>query len=192
MSLSELSLVAAVALLLAAGWVFLEVGRRELQIWLPAHIKQRMTARKGADARRPTDVFFCIVDHFEPRDPHWGLSRLDEERARVDEWCRGFPDIARRHRDTQGRSPQHTFFFPAEDYYAEHLDRLAALCRQGHGDVEIHLHHDNDTADTLTETLSAFRDTLHRQHGLLRADPDTGLIRYGFIHGNWALDNSGK
>jgi hypothetical protein len=34
-----------------------------------------------------------------------------------------------------------------------------------------------------------FARTLHDRHGLLRQDAD-GQIRYGFIHGNWALDNS--
>jgi hypothetical protein len=31
---------------------------------------------------------------------------------------------------------------------------------------------------------------LHERHGLLGKDRQTGEIAYGFIHGNWALDNS--
>jgi hypothetical protein len=35
------------------------------------------------------------------------------------------------------------------------------------GEVEIHLHHDNDTPDNMHQTLTRFRDTLAKEHGLL-------------------------
>jgi hypothetical protein len=60
----------------------------------------------------------------------------------------------------------------------------------GLGDVDVHLHHHDDTPDLLREKLEQFRDTLFYRHGLLRRDPRTGEIVYGFIHGNWALCNS--
>jgi hypothetical protein len=41
----------------------------------------------------------------------------------------------------------------------------------------------------LRERLSWFRDVLFQQHGLLRRDRK-GRITFGFIHGNWALDNA--
>lgn len=67
---------------------------------------------------------------------------------------------------------------------------LAGLCDAGYGDVDIHLHHDNDTPENLRHTLEEFRDTLFYRHNLLRRDEQTGEIVYGFIHGNWALCNS--
>jgi hypothetical protein len=91
--------------------------------------------------------------------------------------------------DIDGRHPQHTFFFPLEEYRAEFLDLLAVLCRRGFGEVEVHLHHDNDTAKNLRDRLRWFTRTLHDRHGLLSLDA-SGRIRYAFIHGNWALDNS--
>jgi hypothetical protein len=95
------------------------------------------------------------------------------------------------HRDADGSYPQHTFFYPEEEYRREHLNRLAVLCATGYGDVEIHLHHDGDTEERLREKLSRFKRTLHESHGLLHLNRDTGEVEYGFIHGNWALDNSG-
>jgi hypothetical protein len=83
-----------------------------------------------------------------------------------------------------------TLFFPIDEYRPEHLDALAWLCREGVADVEVHLHHDNDTADNLRRTLEDFARTLHEHHGLLRRDGASGRIEYAFIHGNWALDNS--
>jgi hypothetical protein len=67
---------------------------------------------------------------------------------------------------------------------------LSELCRSGFGDVDVHLHHANDTAESLREKLETFRDDLFYRHGQLRRDPVTNQIVYGFIHGNWALCNS--
>jgi hypothetical protein len=36
--------------------------------------------------------------------------------------------------------------------------------------------------------MSRFREVLHRRHGLLHQHE--GSVKFGFIHGNWALDNS--
>jgi hypothetical protein len=56
--------------------------------------------------------------------------------------------------------------------------------------VEVHLHHDHDTAAALRDKLLAFKETLAGRHGLLARRRDTGEVVYGFVHGNWALDNS--
>jgi len=53
----------------------------------------------------------------------------------------------------------------------------------------VHLHHGNDTSAHLRETLTRFTETLAERHGLLSRGPD-GRLAYGFIHGDWALDNS--
>jgi hypothetical protein len=90
--------------------------------------------------------------------------------------------------DSTGRPPQHTFFYPEEEYEREHLDQLAGLCGQGFGSVEVHLHHDNDTSADLYRKLVRFRERLD-SHGLLSKD-EHERVTYGFIHGNWALDNS--
>jgi hypothetical protein len=135
-----------------------------------------------------TDVYFCFADHYEPA---WRGADLSLQQSRVKTWLDRYPAISARHRDADGRSPQHSFFYPAEEYHPEHLDALASLCRAGYGDVEVHLHHDRDTAAGFREKLLEFTDVLHRRHGLLRKD-DAGAIRYGFIHGDWVLNNSGN
>src|SRR5213078_673629 len=38
--------------------------------------------------------------------------------------------------------------------------------------------------------LLSFKQTLAQRHRLLSTDKVTGEVVYGFIHGNWALDNS--
>jgi hypothetical protein len=135
---------------------------------------------------RPVHVLICIADHFEPRRDNRTPNLARQRAAR---WRGEFPLLATRFQDSRGESPQHTFFFPAEEYDPEHVDELARICRLGFGDVEVHLHHDNDTSDHLRETLETFTRALHERHGLLQRDA-AGRLSYGFIHGNWALDNS--
>jgi hypothetical protein len=131
-------------------------------------------------------VFLCIADHFEPM---WNGATAARQSDRVDRWVTEYPRSTAGYQDSRGRSPQHTFFYPAEEYNAHLIDRLAQLCRLGHGDMEVHLHHANDSPAQLRDTLVSFKERLHHTHGLL-AKNERGDITYGFIHGNWALCNS--
>jgi hypothetical protein len=134
----------------------------------------------------PRHVFICVADHWEPK---WERLAPKLESERVTHWLNEYTRLAEPFADSRGRSPQHTFFYPQDEYEPEYVDAVAAVCRRGLGDVEVHLHHDDDTADGLREKLYQFTRTLHDEHGLLRKDSH-GRIQYGFIHGNWALDNS--
>jgi hypothetical protein len=142
----------------------------------------RRAAREGGVCH----VFLCIADHWEPKWQRPAKAVANERAAR---WAREFPLLAQQYTDSLGRHPQHTFFCPQDEYEPEHLDAAAEVCRQGFGDVEVHLHHDGDTSDGLRQKLLSFTEILHDRHGLLTKGPD-GRIRYAFIHGNWALDNS--
>ena len=149
---------------------------KNAQIWLPGYL----ASRKRGKFVSPTQVFFCFVDHYEPL---WSKPSLERARARTRYWLENYPKFAGHFRDADGKPPQHTFFFPGEEYRPEFLDDLASLCRQGYGEVEIHLHHRNDTAENLKAQLLNFKAQL-AGHGFLSQN------RYGFIHGNWCLDNS--
>jgi hypothetical protein len=133
----------------------------------------------------PTELFLCIADHFEPqvgRPPH------EVSQARVEDWLRRYCRLAGEHRDWDGRAPAHTFFYPWDEYDEWELDRLVELCRAGCGEVELHLHHRDDTEATLRGKLQAALQT-YRAQGALTAWPD-GRPAFAFVHGNWALDNS--
>jgi hypothetical protein len=160
--------------------------RRGLNRWIVPYMLQ---TRKRRSPRRgePVHLFLCIADHYEPR---WGNPPPELARERVGHWTRDYPRLFARFRDSDGRPPQHTFFFPLDEYEAEHVDALAELCRAGFGEVEFHYHHDRDTADNLRDTLVKFKDLFTSRHGLLARHRQTGEVVYGFIHGNWALDNS--
>ncbi|MBX3441525.1 MAG: hypothetical protein KF774_03900 [Planctomyces sp.] len=170
--------------LAAAAW--LAIRRRNMHQWLGSwHFPTE--PRRPPEPDAPLHVFLAVCDHYEPEcyGAPWEVAR-----ERVRRWRKEFPRWYSRFRDDDGRPPQHTFFFPQDEYRPEYLDELKQLCDAGFGDVDVHLHHDRDTPASLEDKLAAFRDDLFHRHGLLRRDPVSGEIVYGFIHGNWALCNS--
>jgi hypothetical protein len=175
--------IALGVLLLSFG--FGKLRSRSVDRWLIPYLLQ--TGRRLSRPQGPIHVLICIADHFEPRTRN--VSE-DVARSRVEKWVHDYPENFGNFCDTDGRTPRHTFFYPIEEYEPELVDALAGLCRAGYGEVEIHLHHDNDTAENLRTRLLAARDCLRFRHGLLPRDRRTGLPAFGFIHGNWALDNS--
>ena len=176
-------LVLLALVLLFAIAMGLAIRARNMQIWLGSYLRRRRPRADGA----PVHVMFCFVDHFEPM---WGKVELPIQRQRMDRWCGDYRVMAGRHRDADGRCPQHSFFYPEEEYVQEHLDKLAALCAEGFGEIEIHLHHDDDTEENFCTTIRRFCELLHEKHGALSRDPVSGELSFGFIHGNWSLDNS--
>jgi hypothetical protein len=176
-------IVAACVAAFASLLVLRGMRRRNMHLWLRDYLRPR----PAAPVDGPVHVLFCFVDHFEPM---WKGGDPETQRRRVDRWCAEYRALAGKHRDADGRPPQHGFFYPEEEYAEEHLDKLSALCSDGYGEIEVHLHHDNDTEANFRASLGRFCKLLHERHGALPRDPETGQLRFGFIHGNWCLDNS--
>ncbi len=153
---------------------------KALDLWLPAWLN-RKPSPPSPGVRH---LLLCVCDHFEP------FHRVGKPEAvqRVELWKREFTRICRETRDGDGVPPRHTFFYPIEQYDETVVGKLAELCHETGSDTEIHLHHDRDNAEHMTETLALAKSRLS-DLGLLCRDPE-GAIRYGFIHGNWALDHS--
>lgn len=155
--------------------------------WLLAYIKDRVTNSIKQDTSCPKHIFLAVCDHFEPL---WNKANFQTGLRRIKEWHYRYPEIADKYTDADGKKPKYTFFYPIEEYRPEYMSLLANLCHKGYGEVEVHLHHDNDTADNLRKTLLAYKQMLSDNYDLLTKDKETGQIRYCFIHGNWALNNS--
>lgn len=154
---------------------------KALDLWLPAWLGRQKESTAAPGVRH---VMIAICDHFEP---FHGVGN-QEALARVQMWHREFPALTADFRDADGEGPKHTFFYPIEQYDPAVLQAIADVCSATGSETEIHLHHDRDTASNLRRTLAEGVERLS-SHGLLSHD-DTGSLRYGFIHGNWALDNS--
>jgi hypothetical protein len=157
-----------------------------IHIWLADYLRQAPLRNKLKKAVKPVHIIFSVVDHFEPRVG--GVSAA-EELERTRRFLSKYESIASKHKDSTGVPPQYSFFYPIDEYNKECVDRVADLCRKGYGELEVHLHHKDDTEILLREKLVHAVDTF-KSHGLLNTDKKTGETRYGFIHGNWSLCNS--
>jgi hypothetical protein len=153
--------------------------------WLGGYARHLVRQALARRTRGPRHVLFALCDHFEPL--HGEVSQAVGA-ARVRAWALGYPKLAAEFRDADGRPPRHSFFFPGEQYDPAYLEPLADLARAGLGEVELHLHHDGDTAESLERALRGYLGAFER-HGHLARDAD-GRPRYGFIHGDWCLANS--
>jgi len=160
---------------------------KNTHIWFGNYLKQEwQRCFRPAQCYGPVHIMFCFVDHYEPE---WSGADMAVQRRRVKEWVDKYPPLVLHHKDADGCYPKHSFFYPVEVYTKEHVDQLAELCQAGFGEADLHLHHDNDTEEGFRAQIEhAKRD--FSSHGLLGRDKKTGDIRYGFIHGNWALNNS--
>ena len=179
--------VIAVVTVLATGLLgaYALARRKNMTIWLPDYV--RGAWRRREPVAGPTHVMFCFVDHFEPQ---WRRPDYATECARVERWATEYPKLCAGRGDADGRAPVHTFFYPEEEYRPEHLDKLVGLCRAGLGEIEVHLHHDDDTSDGFRAKLRGFTRQLVQRHDALPVDAASGNPMWAFIHGNWALDNS--
>ena len=156
---------------------------RHAELWLWPYLRERRRRRSLAAPKR---VWLAVTDHYEPLGR--GAS-VDTALGRVARWRDRWPRIATEApRDANGQPPQYSFFYPQEEYRRDLLDGIAEMVRLGVGDVEVHLHHDHDSAEAFVEKITEYCKRLTGDHGLLRQQ--AGRTVFGFIHGNWALDNS--
>ena len=165
-----------IVLLAGAALFWRILHLRNMHLWIVSYLRQKWVRRQ----RSPVGikhVYFCFADHYEP---YWHQADRTVAHQRVQRWVDGYPRVAKGHRDSDGRPPQHSYFYPEEEYDADLLDALAGLCRQGYGDVEVHLHHDNDSAENFRRTMLDFTRTLHERHGFLRRNAAGTLFRYRY------------
>jgi hypothetical protein len=155
---------------------------KDAHLWLPGYL-----TRRGRILGRPVNVLFALADHFEPEQRPGDSVAL--QLNRVERWIAGYEAAAAGRADRIGRPPRHTYFFPEEQYRSELIAPLAGHCARGFGEVEVHIHHDGETEVAFRDKIERFKERLSR-HGLLSRDRADGNIKYGFVHGNWSLDNS--
>ncbi len=148
-----------------------------------------LAAPAGAAVR---DVCVLVVGHWEPLD---GTASTGD----VYWWTEKYREFADRHRDSEGRPLQHSFFVVnREDEYAigstECLPELSRLVYDGYGEIEMHVHHDETgrPGENAYVFQEGMRDLLAQgqEHGLWVTAEHRPRTAFGFIHGMWALDNS--
>lgn len=183
MNIILLLFMLAISFLLIIFYVLLKI--KNIDIWVSSYFLALFKNSKNKNT--PTHIIFCFVDHFEP---NWGRPEYNVQLERVTRWQLEYEQIASKHLDADGCYPKHTFFYPEEEYEFEFLDKLSDLCSKGFGEIEIHLHHNDDTEENFNQTINGFINTLDNMHGAIAKNKHTNLPAWSFIHGNWCLDNS--
>jgi hypothetical protein len=163
----------------AVRWQFLRGG------WLWPHLRQhRRFDGRGVLGNQPIDVMVLCADHFEPAK-RFGDNAAAES---VQSWCAAYEELAGRHRDADGRPPQHTWFYRYDYPHAGCVQALSESVFRGFGEVEFHLHHSHDTHDKLSRTLEDGVAWFNRFGAMVSAEARPRRF-FGYVAGNSALDN---
>lgn len=137
--------------------------------------------------KEPIHIMFAFVDHWE--------STYDETRSveKANLWYKDFNTIAQKHRDADGVMPQHSWF--VSDLYDPPLRIIAKCVYENLGEIEIHIHHgtandtEKDNTEEMTKLLDKYLGRL-KEYGACHTLEKNPQTMFGFIHGNWSLDNS--
>jgi hypothetical protein len=176
-----LTVILLFSVLLVALFFGYKIVRWKAYVWLPDYAASA-AGREEAPAGSPIHVIFVFVDHYEPGPGPAGVERNRE-------WLTEYKVLARRHRDSYGRVPQHTWFYAYEQKNDAVMEELSRAVRDGYGEIEFHWHHGNDTNESfgpkLEEALRWFNS-----FGAMVSGGLEERVRFAFVHGNCALDNS--
>jgi hypothetical protein len=153
--------------------------------WLPGYLRHhRSFDRRQLPEDRPVDVLVLCADHFEPARKHGDAAAVEA----VQSWCAEYEELAGRHRDADGRLPQHTWFYRSDYPNRGCLEALSASAFRGFGEVEFHLHHGHDTEATFAAALHQGLDWFNASGAMLGAEPEPRRF-FGYVAGNCGLDN---
>jgi len=136
---------------------------------------------------KPVHIMFLFVDHWEPEF----VQPLATDRANY--WYNDYHIMASKHKDADGRMPQHTWF--CRDLEPLGLRIISKAVFSGLGEMEVHIHHGtaDDTNHDNTQQMSSLLDQhlscLQKFGACIAAEPAPRTF-FGFIHGMWCLDNS--
>jgi hypothetical protein len=153
--------------------------------WLPGFLRRRHTFdRRAFPPDGPIDVIVLVADHFEPARRFGDAAAVESVRS----WCAAYEKLAGRHRDADGRPPQHTWFYRYDYPNPGCVQALSASAFRGFGEVEFHLHHGHDTHESLATTLREGLAWLNRFGAAWTAEARPRAC-FGYVAGNSALDN---
>jgi hypothetical protein len=156
--------------------------------------RARQCLGRALERTKPRHLILLVANHFEPCwNEDGAVLTCATQLARIEDWVRQARAVGRAVHDSDGTPFRHTYFYPAEQYQASLLEKLAELQTEGLGEIEIHLHHGVESPDNAVncrKTLEEFRDVLAQEHKCLSRRNGVGPPMYGFVHGNFALANS--
>lgn len=164
----------------AAGWLIY----KRIQVsfpWVPMYVSDTFKPNPARSYAGTQHVIFMIAS------PVSGT--LDTSLAHL----KTTADEAKKHRDSDGMPPKTTWFWrdsETDNSQKKHLlNRLSRYAFEGRGEVELQIHHADDSPEGLAVRIN---------HAIALANETGSLITtgappqkvFGFFHGSWGLDNS--
>ncbi len=149
-------------------------------LWIPSYIKGDYRHAPDRNLRSgPLHIVLVIADHFEPGSSTRFLA----------DWITRYRTVINGHHDSFGNSVRRTMHYPIEQFHYSQIEMLLPLCREKLVEIEMQLHHFDDTSQSV---LAKYQQGLadFARFGICRTTDDPPQTRFAFVHGNWALDNS--
>lgn len=168
-------LLAGCILFISAVYAYCRL--KHIDRWLIHYVSNKLKNPVPKDG--PIDIMFLFVDHFE----------LNGHQDRLDAWSKGYPAIAKKHRDSDGHHPKHSFFYAMDLMHEHELVAMKPVVDAGYGEFELHWHHDHDTEQSFVSKLENAMSIFHK-HGYMQPYQANQKACFGFIHGNWSLANA--
>lgn len=152
--------------------------KESYHLWFFSYIKWELSSSPDNELiEKPQHVLFLIVDHFEPGGNYEYLKY----------WLKRYEQVASKHKDSDGVNLQRVFSYPIEQFDTMEVRMITDFCIKGYGDIELQLHHFNDTEQSLRIKFIQGINDLQNFGWALTEDSQTA---FSFVHGNWALDDS--
>ncbi|MFH2060870.1 MAG: hypothetical protein ABIJ59_18515 [Pseudomonadota bacterium] len=161
-------------------YVLYKIYEYKTYIWLPSYILKG-EKNKIKDIKNG-HVMFLFVDHHEP-----GYSEKGPENEK--NWCLDYKENIQGLFDDFENPFQYSWFYAYDHLNFKSLSYLNELVYSGLGEIELHWHHGPDDIDSFSNKLKGAIDW-YKQAGSLISSDEKGSTHFGFIHGNWCLDNS--
>lgn len=176
--------------ILLSCFVIYKIIRWKAYIWLPAYcsdiVKDLFDKSDKLAPEAEKHIMFLICDHFEPG---FGPVNKKEQDERIDYWVEHYKKLAFRHKDSDGLHLRYSWFYPIHERNPYVMQRLNKLTSVGLGEIEFHLHHGNDTAESLDRKIKDGLDWFNQFGAMITAEQPPRRY-FGFIHGMFTLDNS--
>lgn len=175
-----LYLAVIVIILIPLSFVIYKVVQYKTYIWLPNYFLN--SNANDINNIENGHVLFLIADHHEPGHGERGIRKSTA-------WCEAYKGNIDGIYDDYRNSVQYTWFYPYDHLNSHVLFNLNELVYEGLGEIEFQWHHGPDTNETFPPKLEA-AVTWFNSHGCMLPLGSNPQPQFGFVHGNWALDNS--
>lgn len=175
-----LYLAVIVIILIPLSFVIYKVVQYKTYIWLPNYFLN--SNANDINNIENGHVLFLIADHHEPGHGERGVRKSTA-------WCEAYKRNIDGIYDDYGNPVQYTWFYPYDHLNSEVVFILNKLVFQGLGEIEFHWHMDHQSNETFPPKLEAAVAWFNSHGCMLPIGPEP-KPQFGFVAGNWALDNA--